>query len=396
MSDKKILISFVFFVFMACTPQKKQENISGNVQNNVEKSIILKIDDKNDTISLDKNGNFACQIPISEPTFVRIIFPATQKNLLLLVDSLDLLHVNVDARNPDSSAHITGSKGSVLLQDLQKSYTQTLSVMQNLSHEFEKAIKKLPPDELKKIQDLFNDSVEHVLNKQRSYLKTFITNNKTSFASIPAIFQSFDMQTARPLLLDEPDGFNYFMMLDSLFREKYPNSKVVSDFHERVVATQMAIERVKSYESRKTKERPLLKIGDVAPLFSMQSVFGGTISLSQCKGKVVLLDFWASWAACQKSNFAIRQAYLKYHERGFEVFQVSLDTKKDDLMNAISHYQLPWKTQGCDYQMWSSGPAILYIVKALPTNFLIDKNGKIRAINLKDNQIMGEIEKLLR
>ena len=178
MSDKKILISFVFFVFMACTPQKKQENISGNVQNNVEKSIILKIDDKNDTISLDKNGNFACQIPISEPTFVRIIFPVTKKNLLLLVDSLDLLHVNVDARNPDSSAHITGSRGSVLLQDLQKSYTQTLSVMQNLSHEFEKAIKKLPPDELKKIQDLFNDSVEHVLNKQRIYLKTFIQITK--------------------------------------------------------------------------------------------------------------------------------------------------------------------------------------------------------------------------
>ena len=119
---------------------------------------------------------------------------------------------------------------------------------------------------------------------------------------------------------------------------------------------------------------------------------GKPISLSSFKGKVTLLDFWASWCGpCRMENPNLVKAYKAYHDKGFEIYSVSLDAKKDAWKNAIEKDSLTW-THVSDLKGWKSDAAQLYGIKAIPSNVLIDRNGVVLAKNLREE----ELEKKLR
>lgn len=123
-------------------------------------------------------------------------------------------------------------------------------------------------------------------------------------------------------------------------------------------------------------------IASQAVQFSEPDTAGRHISLSEYKGKYVLLDFWASWCIpCRAENPNVSKAYNKYHDKGFEILAVSLDVKKKDWIDAIHEDHLPWKhvSDLTDENILSS----TYRVRAVPTNFLIDPSGKIVAKNLR-------------
>lgn len=139
-----------------------------------------------------------------------------------------------------------------------------------------------------------------------------------------------------------------------------------------------------------------LNIGSAVPEIELTNEKDSIIKLSSFTGKVVLIDFWASWCApCRAANPYIQQLYKKYKAKGFEVFAVSLDVKKDAWLKAIKKDKLTY-TQVIDNRGWNSKVAESYFVDQLPTNFLLDKTGKIVAINLEGKELFDKVKELVK
>ncbi|MBO9699599.1 MAG: TlpA family protein disulfide reductase [Sporocytophaga sp.] len=127
------------------------------------------------------------------------------------------------------------------------------------------------------------------------------------------------------------------------------------------------------------------KVGQKAPDFEIEDPNGKTIHLSDLTGKVVLLDFWASWCMpCREANPEVVAIYQKYHDKGFEIFSVSLDTKREAWLNAIKKDQLSWPNHGSDLKGWENAVAELYEVSGIPATFLIDEKGFIIGTDLDE------------
>ncbi len=136
------------------------------------------------------------------------------------------------------------------------------------------------------------------------------------------------------------------------------------------------------------------KVGVVAADITLTSPSGKPVSLSSLRGKVVLVDFWASWCGpCRSENPNIVKCYNKYKSKkcskgdGFEVFSVSLDVKKERWLGAIAADKLSWQFHGCDFGGWNGSVVKTYGVHQIPTSFIIDKNGKIIAVNLRGEDL---------
>ncbi len=134
-----------------------------------------------------------------------------------------------------------------------------------------------------------------------------------------------------------------------------------------------------------------------APDISLPGPDGKNHALSNLKGKVVLLDFWASWCGpCRRANPHVVETYKKYKDKGFEVFSVSLDRPdgKQNWIDAIAKDGLLWDNHVSDLQFWSSAPAAVYGVRSIPKTFLIGRDGKIVALNPRE-QLEEELLKVL-
>ncbi len=146
------------------------------------------------------------------------------------------------------------------------------------------------------------------------------------------------------------------------------------------------------------------KIGDLAPEISMLCLDRKTnCQLSELRGKMVLVNFWASMVAqCRFENPNIVRAYTKFKDKsfkkgnGFEIFSVSLDTDLEKWTNAIGRDNLSWKYHVNDLKGYKSKAAYDYGVKAIPYNFLIDGEGRVVAINLKGAALNKALESLIK
>ena len=139
-----------------------------------------------------------------------------------------------------------------------------------------------------------------------------------------------------------------------------------------------------------------LKIGEGVPEIELQGRADSIVKLSSFNGKVVLIDFWASWCGpCRAANPYIQKLYKQYRAKGFEVFAVSLDVNKALWLKAIKKDRLTY-TQVLDPGGWLSKVAEKYYVDALPTNFLIDRTGKIVAINIEGKELFDNVKELVK
>jgi peroxiredoxin len=138
-----------------------------------------------------------------------------------------------------------------------------------------------------------------------------------------------------------------------------------------------------------------LKIGKIFPDFKEKDTDGNDLSISNFKGKVVLVDFWATWCGpCVAELPNVLEAYNDYHEKGFEVVGISLDSAKDKLEQFVKRRKMPW-VQYFDGQGWSNKLAQQYGVTSIPATYLLDEGGKIVAKDLRGPALKVEIARLL-
>ena len=217
---------------------------------------------------------------------------------------------------------------------------------------------------VQKYQKLFDTEIE----KRNTATSNYLLANKKDLAAI--LFLDVFPREKNTTLHQE--------VVRALY-EKYPNNPIVA-------------ERYKVENSPATST----SVGALAPDISCENPEGKTLKLSDLRGKVVLLDFWASWCRpCRMENPNVVAAYKKYHDAGFEVFSVSLDRDRAGWLKAIEVDELSWPNHVSDLGYWQSKPAKIYGVSSIPATFLIGRDGRIIAKNLRGAALENALKELL-
>ncbi len=143
-----------------------------------------------------------------------------------------------------------------------------------------------------------------------------------------------------------------------------------------------------------TRQTTGLDVGKTAPEIALHDPSGKVLKLSSLKGKYVVLDFWASWCPpCRRSNPGLVRIYKEFNSKNFEngngmaVFSVSLDKEKDQWVDAIKADKLEWQHHVSDLLGWNSSVVYTYHIESIPSNFILDGDGKIVAKNLDETSL---------
>ncbi len=230
-----------------------------------------------------------------------------------------------------------------------------------------------------------------------TYLKTFgdAMSGKKTTADIKKVIEEAKNPLLSMLIALQVQDFagadylDFHKSISKRLNESYPNSPYAKDYEKTLASFQNQVEM----EKVGTKA---IAVGQPAPNIILANPEGKVYKLSDLKGKVVLLDFWASWCGpCRRANPSVVAAYNRYKSKGFAVFNVSLDKDRQKWMDAIKQDGLDWEYHVSDLKYWDSQAAALYNVRAIPQQFLIDKSGKIAAISQAGISLEKEMEKLL-
>lgn len=320
-----------------------------------------------DSTVINEQGEFVFNTVQPQMGFYNV--KISDRNFItLILDSSQKVQIEGNAQDLPSTSKIQGSEDSRLFLELNEKSRANYRQRDSLTKFYQAYINSVKMDSAK--MDSMSDALEApfnaLLKEHNNYLTQLIEKHSTSLVAIAAIQQ-----------LDPDEFFPYYLKLDEAISPKYPNSPFVNLFHENLL---------------KIKK---LSPGAEAPEFALPNPDGKIISLSSFKGKIVLIDFWASWCGpCRAENPNVVKLYKKYKEKGFEIFGVSLDKEKDKWLEAIKKDGLTW-THVSDLKAWDTPLVKLYNFNGIPCTFLIDKEGKIIAKNLRGEELEEKLKEVL-
>ncbi|RME19595.1 MAG: TlpA family protein disulfide reductase, partial [Bacteroidetes bacterium] len=225
------------------------------------------------------------------------------------------------------------------------------------------------PNDSAKINQLKNDVdliYQNIISKWADELAAKVKEHKDKFASIIAL-----------QMLDPQKYLEVYQELDKNLSIKHPQHPMVQMLH-KIIAQQSA-----------------LAPGTPCPEIALPDPDGKEIRLSSLRGKVVLIDFWASWCKpCRADMPNVVALYKKYKNKGFEILGVSLDKDKESWTKAIKDDGITWP-QVSDLKFWNSEVVPVFNIEAIPYTILVDKNGIILAKGLRGKDLENKIRQAL-
>ncbi|MFA6128738.1 MAG: TlpA disulfide reductase family protein [Bacteroidales bacterium] len=386
MDLKTIKLIAASLIFVAGCAQHADFTITGKVtgankdslfiEEMTEKSVELR-----STLVTGTDGSFSYSDTASNP---RLFFVRSAQNeyITLMAMKGEKISVSAEKGNYNKSIRISGSPQSELILELNNELIRATGKLDSLSRQYQ-ALKGKGNDP--QVDSWVQAEYGKLVEQQRNFIRVFIEKHVDEPASLLALSHQIGQQ---PVLNGSTD-FDLFEKVDVKLFRKYPRSILVLNLHKYVEAMRPQMESAQS-QAKNTGS------GKVAPDISLPDPDGKIQTLSSLRGNIVLLDFWAGWCGpCRRENPNLVAAYSKYHDKGFEIFQVSLDKTKPEWVAAIKQDGLNW-IHVSDLKFWSSPVARQFGIESIPANFLLDKEGKIIGQNLRGTALDEELAKLFR
>ncbi|MFV0522733.1 MAG: thioredoxin-like domain-containing protein [Mangrovibacterium sp.] len=382
MKNIPVFILFVLFVFTSCA-DKTNCKIAGHISNAEGEYIYLDELRVTEAYPLDstlirKDGTFEFKGNISHPSFF-ILRLSPNNFVTLLVDSAEHVQINADAANFGREYAVDGSEGSRYVQELNLKLSDTKHKLDSI-RSMQMALRNDANYAVRKAH--FDAEYDSVRDAQIAYAQHFIKSHPFSMANVLALYQKFsdDSYVIQDL--------QSLQIAATALHSFYPNSEHVKALYNNTVEL-MKIER-----SQKLRQF-INEQGTNIPEITLPNQQGKEIKLSSLRGKYVLLHFWsASDKNSRIMNPTLVEAYKKYKDKGFEIYQVSVDTDSVAWKQAINEDKLSWTNVG---DMKGSNQAVVnFNVKAIPSNYLIDKNGSIVAKNLQGPSLNHALSEVLK
>ncbi len=321
-----------------------------------------------DSTTLDEKGNFSFKNLSPAPGFYRV--KVNEANFaMLIMDSSQKISLTGNFKDLGNTYSAEGSPDTKVFLELNELGKTIQTRVDSFQRVFQALAGTIKMDSLKmdSINNKMEPAYQSIIEGHQKQVAEVVNRNTSSLAALIGIQQLI------------PDSYNelYKKVYDAL-SIKYPKSKYLANLQK----------NVESYAK--------VVGGSLAPDFTLTTPEGKPLELSSLRGKIVLIDFWASWCGpCRKENPNVIKLYKKYHNKGFEILGVSLDDKQDKWVDAIKKDGLPW-SHVSDLKGWDSQAAKLYGVDAIPFTVLLDKEGKIIDKGLRGTKLEAKLAELFK